>query len=74
MQKQQCTSVLVLSATHDTSSEVSRGKDKADEHAAADGWKMAYTNSTEAVPKQTRPLDVNQCQQKKKAWSCHIQP
>lgn len=48
MQKQQCTLVPVLSATHDTSSEVSRGGDRADEHTAADGWKMAHTNSAEA--------------------------
>lgn len=27
----------------------SRGEDKADEHAAANGWKMAYTNSVEAT-------------------------
>lgn len=49
MQKQLCTLVLVLSATHDTSSEVSRGEDKAEEHTAADGWKMAYTNSAEVL-------------------------
>lgn len=33
----------------DTSSEVSRGEDKADEYAAAEGWKKAYTNSAEAA-------------------------
>lgn len=49
MQNQQCTLVLVLSATHNTSSEVSRGEDKADEHTAADRRKMAYTNSAEAA-------------------------
>lgn len=49
MQKQQCTMVLLLGATHDTSNEVSRGEEKADEHTAADEWKMAYTNSAEAA-------------------------
>lgn len=47
--QRQCTLVLVPSATHDTSREVSRGEEKADEHAVADGWKMAYTNSAEAA-------------------------
>ena len=41
--------VLVLSATHDTSSEVSRREDKAVEHAAADGMKNTYINSAEAA-------------------------
>jgi len=49
MQKLQRALVLVLSATHDTSSEVSRREDKVDEHTTADGWKIAYTNSAEAA-------------------------
>lgn len=47
-----CTLVLVLSATHGTSTKVSRGEDKADEHAAGNGWKMAYTTSVEAAPEK----------------------
>lgn len=79
LQKQQCTSVLVLNAAPPFQRgqqrrgwswwHCSRWMEKNRKWLIPTALKQLWRKT---VPKQTRSLDANKCWQRQKAWSCHV--